>query len=128
MDSAVPGAQPTLLASKPLKLSDYIELDNGTAHLGFVQETNNLANVTLLENWGFVSDVNDNQTDPWSGLSLEYKCQWPLHLVFTADVIEKYNTLFRALLPIKRTQLELQHVWALRVRSLKHLDGFQVFR
>jgi gamma-tubulin complex component 4 len=42
--------------------------------------------------------------------------------------MEKYNTLFRMLLPIKRTQLELQHVWSLRVRQMKHLDQWQVFR
>ena len=44
----------------PLKLTDYITLDNGTAYLGFCQETANLANVLLLENWVFESNVRSN--------------------------------------------------------------------
>jgi gamma-tubulin complex component 4 len=90
-----------------VKLSDYIEMDNGSAHLGFAQETKNISNTALLENWAFESSVKANQKDPWGGLSLIYNCQWPLHLMFSPDVTEKYNTLFRFLLPIKRVQLEL---------------------
>ena len=51
-----------------------------------------------------------------------YKCDWPLHLMFSPDILEKYNTLFRFLLPIKRVQLELQHIWSQRVRNMKHVD------
>ena len=56
------GNQPQMIqiASVPLKLNEYIELDNGSAHLGFVQETANLVNVALLEKWNFVSEVNVN--------------------------------------------------------------------
>ena len=36
--------------------------------------------------------------------------------------------LFRFLLPIKRVQLELQYVWAHKVRRLKHLHKEPVFR
>jgi gamma-tubulin complex component 4 len=103
------------LITIPLKLSEFITLDNGTAYLGFCQETANLANVLLIENWVFESAVKANQKDPWSGLSLVYKCQWPIHLMFSLDIHEKYNTLFRFLLPIKRVQLELQYVWARKV-------------
>ena len=116
------------LVTIPLKLTDYISLDNGTAYLGFTQETQNLANVLLIENWAFESSVKANQRDPWSGLSLDYNCQWPIHLMFSPDVTEKYNTLFRFLLPIKRVQLELQYIWAQKVRSMKHLDQEPVFR
>ena len=112
----------------PLKLSEFITLDNGTAYLGFCQETANLANDLLIENWTFESSVKANQKDPWSGLSLVYNCQWPIHLMISLDIHEKYNTLFRFLLPIKRVQLELQYVWARKVRSLKHLHQEPVFR
>ena len=43
-----------------LRLTDYITLDNGTAYLGFCQETANLANVLLIENWAFESSVKAN--------------------------------------------------------------------
>lgn len=90
------------IVSIPIKLTEYINLDNGTAYLGFCQETANLTNVLLIENWVFESSVQANQKDPWSGLSLIYKCQWPIHLMFSPDIHEKYNTLIRFLLPIKR--------------------------
>lgn len=111
-----------------MKLSEIIDLDNGTAYLGFVQETSNLANVTLIENWAFHSNVKSNQKDPWGGLSLRYMCQWPLHLIFSPDMLEKYNTIYRFLLPVKRIQIELQYVWAQKVRAMKHLINEPVFR
>jgi len=48
--------------------------------------------------------------------------------MFSPDVIEKYNTLFRFLLPIKRVQLELQSVWSSKVRSMKHFSSNPHFR
>ena len=41
----------------PLKLQDYVKLDNGSAYLGFCQETQNITNVCLIENWSFESSV-----------------------------------------------------------------------
>jgi gamma-tubulin complex component 4 len=82
-------------------------MDNGAAYLGFTHETVNLSNTLTIENWTFVSEARTNQQDPWNGLSLDYRSHWPLHLMFSTDVVEKYNTLFRLLLPIKRVQLDL---------------------
>lgn len=84
-----------------LKLTDIVRLDNGSAYLGFTHETFNLANQLHLENWAMISTAQVNQQDTWSGLSLDYRAHWPLHLILSPDVIEKYNTLFRFLLPIK---------------------------
>lgn len=95
-------AQVDPIVSIPIKLTEFITLDNGTAYLGFCQETANLSNVLLIENWSFESSVKANQKDPWSGLSLIYNCNWPIHLMFSPDIHEKYNTLYRFLLPIKR--------------------------
>lgn len=91
-----------LIVSVNIKLQDYVKLDNGTAYLGFTHETVNLVNMVSIDNWTFVSDTRSNQADPWNGLSLDYRSHWPLHLMFSPDVIEKYNALFRFLLPIKR--------------------------
>jgi gamma-tubulin complex component 4 len=85
-----------------LKLTDFVSLDNGSAFLGFTHETTNLHNRLFLKNWSFTSSYQSNKQDPWSGLSLDYSIEWPLHLIFGSDTIEKYNTLFRFLLPIKR--------------------------
>ena len=87
-----------------------------------------MANVAMLENWSFESKIKTNQNDPWSGLSIDYKCDWPKQLIFSPDAVDKYNALFKFLFPIKRVQIELQHVWSQKVRSLKHLDREPVFK
>ncbi|XP_078591987.1 gamma-tubulin complex component 4-like isoform X2 [Branchiostoma floridae x Branchiostoma japonicum] len=60
----------------------------------------------------------------WGVLGLSYSVQWPLHILFTEAVLDKYNTMFRFLLSVKRVQLELQHCWALQMEG-KHLASEQ---
>ncbi|MGH0161965.1 UNVERIFIED_CONTAM: hypothetical protein FKN15_041790 [Acipenser sinensis] len=58
----------------------------------------------------------------WAALGLAYKVQWPLHILFTPAVLEKYNVMFRYLLSVRRVQSELQHCWALQMQR-KHLKS-----
>lgn len=44
---------------------------------------------------------------------LKYKVKWPLHLLFSPKVLDRYNEMFRFLLRIKMTQNDLQELWAL---------------
>ncbi|XP_022106638.1 gamma-tubulin complex component 4-like [Acanthaster planci] len=60
----------------------------------------------------------------WNCLGMTYNVQWPLHTLFNAAALEKYNTLFRFLLSIKRVQLELQQCWALQMQR-KHAPAEQ---
>lgn len=46
-------------------------------------------------------------------ISLRYKVKWPLHMIFSAGVMERYNEIFRFLLRIKKAQHDLQLVWTL---------------
>jgi gamma-tubulin complex component 4 len=48
----------------------------------------------------------------FSFLTLRYKIKWPLHLLFSPKVLEKYNDLFRFLIRIKKIQHDLQVVWS----------------
>lgn len=48
---------------------------------------------------------------PQQLLHLQYRINWPLHLLFSPRVLERYNTLFRFLLLIKRMQYGLQVLW-----------------
>ena len=82
----------------------------------------------FLKNWSFTSSYQSNKQDPWSGLSLDYQVEWPLHLIFGSDTIEKYNQLFRFLLPIKRVQIELQNAWQIKVKTMKHMSDNELFR
>ncbi|KAI0235900.1 Gamma-tubulin complex component 4 [Lamellibrachia satsuma] len=56
----------------------------------------------------------------WAVLNLTYAIEWPLHILFTPGVLERYNTVFRFLLYVKRVQLELQQCWATQMRR-RHL-------
>ena len=111
-----------------LNLMDFISLDNGSAFLGFTQETTNLYNRLFLQNWSFTSSYQSNKQDAWSGLSLDFNIEWPLHLMLTTDTIETYNKLFRFLLPIKRAQLELQNAWQVKVKTMKNMSDNELFR
>lgn len=111
-----------------LKLTDFITLDNGSAFLGFTHETTNLFNRLFLKSWAFTSAYQSNKQDPWSGLSLDYTVDWPLHLILGPDTLEKYNQIYRFLLPIKRVQLDLQDAWKLKVKSMKNMSDNELFR
>lgn len=62
-----------------------------------------------LENFGYIQLI-----------TLQYKINWPLHLLFSPKVIEKYNELFRFLLLIKRTQYDLHTVWCHHRKERSH--------
>ncbi|XP_026540436.1 gamma-tubulin complex component 4 [Notechis scutatus] len=59
---------------------------------------------------------HESPTSGWAALGLSYKVQWPLHILFTPAVLEKYNVVFKYLLSVRRVQAELQHCWALQMR------------
>ncbi|XP_072348856.1 gamma-tubulin complex component 4 isoform X7 [Scyliorhinus torazame] len=64
----------------------------------------------------------ETPTSGWSALGLSYKVQWPLHILFTPAVLEKYNIVFKYLLSVRRVQAELQHCWAVQMQR-KHLTS-----
>lgn len=55
----------------------------------------------------------------WNLLGMTYSVDWPLHILFTSGVMEKYNIVFKFLLAVKRVQLELQKCWAHQMQQ-KH--------
>ena len=48
----------------------------------------------------------------WGMISLKYKVIWPLHLLFSPSALNDYNTLFRFLLRVKKTQIDLWNLWS----------------
>uniref|UniRef100_A0A8C2YYK4 Gamma-tubulin complex component n=1 Tax=Cyclopterus lumpus TaxID=8103 RepID=A0A8C2YYK4_CYCLU len=71
-------------------------------------------------------DASPREAPPtgWAALGLTYKVQWPLHILFTPAILEKYNVVFRYLLSVRRVQSQLQHCWALQMQR-KHLKSSQ---
>lgn len=47
----------------------------------------------------------------WGLIILKYKVTWPLHLLFNPKTLGNYNTLFRFLLRVKKTQINLWNLW-----------------
>ena len=68
-------------------------------------------NILEIYNWSLISSTQSFSKDPWSGLSLEYKSHWPIHLFISPEIIEQYNKLFRFLFPLRRVQIDLQNDW-----------------
>ncbi|XP_061164050.1 gamma-tubulin complex component 4-like isoform X1 [Saccostrea echinata] len=59
----------------------------------------------------------------WNSLSLSYTVQWPLHILLTPSILEKYNRLFRFLMAVKRAQIDLQHCWTLQMQYKQKLSN-----
>ncbi|KAL5122266.1 Gamma-tubulin complex component 4 [Glycine soja] len=55
---------------------------------------------------------SEMSVDGWDGIALEYSVDWPLYLFFTQEVLSKYLRIFQYLLRLKRTQMELEKLWA----------------
>ena len=58
------------------------------------------------------SSASNRPTDGWQCFSLQYSVSWPLHLVITPSVIDKYNEILKFLLYVRRTQCKLHETWA----------------
>ncbi|XP_073819750.1 gamma-tubulin complex component 4 [Musca autumnalis] len=52
-------------------------------------------------------------------IQLQYKINWPLHLLFSPKVLERYNVLFRFLILIKKMQYDLHMIWCKSSRKFK---------
>ncbi|CAI8603766.1 unnamed protein product [Vicia faba] len=58
------------------------------------------------------ASLSEMSVDGWDGIALAYSVDWPLHLFFTQEVLSKYLKVFQYLLRLKRTQMELEKLWA----------------
>jgi len=101
----------TLMRGLPTKNMSY------DINAAFVQSLAKI--LTYSEEYERLFSVSLNVTDDdvglktmWDHLKIIYHPPWPLHLLFTKSVMEKYNSLFAFLLKVRRTQIELQNVWA----------------
>eukprot|EP00040_Diaphanoeca_grandis_P015221 m.77392 g.77392 ORF g.77392 m.77392 type:complete len:619 (-) comp25009_c3_seq1:89-1945(-) len=64
-------------------------------------------------------DSDTDTGDVWAELGFQPRLIWPLQLVFTDDVIAKYNTLFLFLFRVSRTQYSLHRAWAEQMHQAK---------
>ncbi|XP_065334196.1 gamma-tubulin complex component 4 isoform X2 [Cloeon dipterum] len=55
----------------------------------------------------------------WDCIALKFQVKWPLHLLFTEDMLGKYNSVFRLLLKVRRAQSNLLEVWKRQMEDKK---------
>lgn len=122
-------------------IKDFFMLGRGELFLEFVKKTQGIQNAALDEHTArtvtkafenaansvnvtedlehFTLSLPLDESDTMSldirgifrHILLKYNVQWPLHLLFSPKVMERYNELFRFLLQIRRVQYDLQTVW-----------------
>jgi len=62
----------------------------------------------------------------WNCLGMKGSVDWPLHILFTPGVLSRYNSLFRFLLFVRRSQAALQQCWATGMAGSKKHHAPQV--
>ncbi|KAK0098798.1 hypothetical protein PV326_003139 [Microctonus aethiopoides] len=70
--------------------------------------------------------IQKDREDPidkqgWGMIALQYRVIWPLQLLFNPKTLNDYNTIFRFLLRVKKTQINLWNLWTELMRS-KNID------
>jgi gamma-tubulin complex component 4 len=58
-------------------------------------------------------------------LAVDYQVDWPLDLIFTQDILDKYNSLFRFMFSFKCVQLELQRAWVILHMNCKRMSTLE---
>ncbi|KAL4714997.1 hypothetical protein ACJJTC_003148 [Scirpophaga incertulas] len=90
------------LAARAVFLSNNADIEKFSFELPYVKP-----NVSINSTF----DDSTTVADGWTTLILKYDFKWPLHLLFTPEVLARYNDMFRLLLSIKKTQHDLQSLW-----------------
>ncbi|KAI5633776.1 spc97 / spc98 family domain-containing protein [Phthorimaea operculella] len=91
------------LAARAVFLSNNSDIEKFSFELPYVKPDISM-NSTL-------EDDSSSVADGWSTIILKYDFKWPLHLLFTPEVLARYNDMFRLLLRIKKTQHDLHTLW-----------------
>lgn len=94
-----------------LKLETMLGFDMGKAYVGFLPDGfNSSFNIDVLK-WSISCFNVFNSEDPWNGLTINYKIEWPMNLAISSQVLERYSKMFRLLFPIKVIQHQLDKTW-----------------
>lgn len=130
-------------------IKEFYMLGRGELFLEFIKKTNHISKSQITENSvrdiikayesaalsvGVVDELDkftltipkqtfedeDAQEDGYiQQITLNYKITWPLQLLFSPQMLERYNIIFRFLLQIKQTQYELDMIWCKQREEFK---------
>ncbi|XP_017858435.1 PREDICTED: gamma-tubulin complex component 4 homolog [Drosophila arizonae] len=97
---------------------NFAELNNKNYTKAFEIAANVMATADDLENFSLSVQKTTIDLDEscefalFQNLHLKYIYKWPLNLLFSPTTVERYNTVFRFLLTVRKIQYDLQLVWA----------------
>jgi len=94
-----------------LNLEDVLQLELGKGFVGVCADGWNAAFSTDLRSWALSAFNTFNADDPWNGLSVSYHCNFPVSLVLSPAILERYRNIFRLLFPLKQLQQHLNRGW-----------------
>ena len=106
-------SQGVSMLDSPLDLEELLRFDAGKAFVGLHSDGYCAAFSLILRSFALQGFNTFNAEDPWNGLSVRYLCSFPVDLVFSPSVLEKYKNIFRLLFPLKAAQRSLSCAWNL---------------
>lgn len=65
----------------------------------------------------FMPRAHIPEYDAWDGIGLECAIEWPMGIFLTKDTIDRYKTMFKYALRLRRAQFDLQDAWIRLRRS-----------
>lgn len=105
--------------SIPIKFNKVLGLDMGRAYMGFLQSSlNSCYSVDILK-WEVLGTNAFSTSDYWGDLIINYSIDWPINLIISNQLIEKYQQLFRMFFPLRHTQIYLDKLWLKLQRKSK---------
>lgn len=102
----------TSILDLSLNIEELIHFEMGKAFVGIVSDGHNAAFSTDIKSWSLQGFNTFNSEDPWNGLSVTYLCKFPVDLVLSTTVLDRYRNIFRLLFPLKCLQVKLNKAWS----------------
>ncbi|XP_044006159.1 gamma-tubulin complex component 4 isoform X2 [Aphidius gifuensis] len=116
------------MTMRKMMLNDESAMDCFNFALPLPPITETLQNNNSNNNNNEINNLNKerDRDDPidkqgWGIIVLQYKVVWPLQLLFNPKSLVNYNIIFRFLLRVKKTQINLWKLWSEHARS-KNID------
>lgn len=103
-----------------INLEDAVHCDMGKAFIGLSSDGYNSDFSIDIRSMSLKGITTFNADDQWNGLSVSYMCSFPVDLVLSPTVLERYRNIFRLLFPLKCVQFHLNLAWN-TVNSLNRL-------
>lgn len=94
-----------------MKMNRFLGLDMGRAYMGFLQSSMNSCYSVDILRWEVLGTNAFNTSEYWGDLTINYSIGWPINLIISNQLIEKYQQLFRMFFPIRHTQIYLDKLW-----------------